>query len=160
MTNRTNTPKLLDTPRIPVQVKLVAAWTSLMYLVLYIDYFHLYQPGEIDIIRGGNIFEFEISGNLMTIFFVLISTPAVMVLLSLTLPPRANRVTNLVVGALWIPFCVFNAAGATADYALYYGVTIGVEVLILVFILRSAWTWPRTAVDTVAPAPTELRQSV
>ncbi|WP_035764751.1 DUF6326 family protein [Arthrobacter sp. H20] len=160
MANRTNTPKLLDNPRIPVQAKLAAAWTSLMYLVLYIDYFHLYQPGEIDIIRGGNIFVFEISGNLMTIFFVLISTPALMVLLSLTLPARVNRATNLVAALLWIPFCVFNAAGATPDYALYYGVTIGVEVLILAFILRSAWTWPRTVAAAAAPAKTELRQSV
>jgi hypothetical protein len=40
---------------------------------------------------------------------------------------------------------VFNAAGATLDYAFYYGLTIGVEVLILAFILRAAWTWPRAA---------------
>jgi hypothetical protein len=39
---------------------------------------------------------------------------------------------------------VFNAAGASWDYAFYYGLTIGVEVLILAFILRAAWTWPRT----------------
>jgi len=160
MTTRTNTPKLFDNPRVPVQAKLAAGWTSLMYLVLYVDYFHLYQPGEIDIIRGGNIFEFEISGNLMTIFFVLISTPALMVLLSLTLPARVNRAANLVAALLWIPFCVFNAAGATPDYALYYGVTIGVEVLILAFILRSAWTWPRTSAVPAAPAKTDLRQSV
>jgi len=96
----------------------------------------------------------------MTIFFVLISTPALMVLLSLTLPARVNRAANLVAALLWIPFCVFNAAGATPDYALYYGVTIGVEVLILAFILRSAWTWPRTSAVPAAPAKTDLRQSV
>jgi hypothetical protein len=39
---------------------------------------------------------------------------------------------------------LFNAAGSTWDYAFYYALTIGVEVLILAFILRSAWTWPRT----------------
>ncbi|WP_341953567.1 DUF6326 family protein [Salinibacterium sp. TMP30] len=158
MTIRTNTPKLFDNPRIPVQAKLAAAWTSLMYLVLYIDYFHLYQPDQIDIIRGGNIFTFEISGNLMTIFFVLISTPALMVLLSLTLPARVNRATNLVAAALWIPFCVVNAAGAPQGYALYYGVTIGVEVLILVFILRSAWTWPRTSAVAADSATADLRK--
>lgn len=35
-----------------------------MFLVIYIDYFHLYQPGEIDDIRGGIIFAFDISGTL------------------------------------------------------------------------------------------------
>lgn len=53
MTIRTNTPKLLDNPPIPLQAKLAAAWTSLMFFYIYIDYFHLYQPGAIDQIRHG-----------------------------------------------------------------------------------------------------------
>ena len=80
----------------------------------------------------------------MTIFVVVIAIPALMVMLSMTLPARVNRATNLVVASLYIPIMVFNAAGASWDWAFYYGLTIGVEVLILAFILRSAWTWPRT----------------
>ena len=137
--------------QIPVQAKLAAAWTSLMFLVIYIDYFHLYQPGKIDQIRGGAIFVFDITGTLMSIFFVIIAVPALMILLSMTLPARINRITNIVVAALYIPCVVFNAAGATLDYAFYYGLTIGVEVLILAFILRAAWTWPRAA----SPSMTE-----
>ena len=105
----------LEDLRMPVQAKLAAAWTSFMFLFIYIDYFHLYQPGEIDEIRGGVIFVFDISGTLMTIFFALIAIPALMVLLSMTLPARVNRVTNLVVASLYIPFVAFNAAGATWD---------------------------------------------
>jgi hypothetical protein len=37
-----------------------------------------------------------------------------------------------------------NFLGSLPDYAFYYALTIGVEVLLLAFILRSAWTWPRT----------------
>ena len=140
-----NTAIALESLHVPVQAKLAAAWTSFMFLVIYIDYFHLYQPGEIDVIRGGDIFVFEISGTLMTIFFVIIAIPTLMVLLSMTLPARVNRATNLVVALLFIPICVFNAAGSSWDWAFYYGLTIGVEVLLLAFILRSAWTWPRTA---------------
>jgi hypothetical protein len=55
MTIRTNTPSLLDNPPVPVQAKLAAAWTSLMFFVIYIDYFHLYKPGAIDQIRDGGI---------------------------------------------------------------------------------------------------------
>ncbi|MEO5610355.1 MAG: DUF6326 family protein [Ornithinibacter sp.] len=137
-----------------MQAKLAAAWASFMFLVIYIDYFHLYQPGEIDVIRGGDIFEFEISGTLMTVFFTLIAIPTLMVLLSMTLPARANRAANLAVASLFIPICVFNAAGASSDYAIYYAVTIGVEVLILAFILRSAWAWPRR---TASPATLATR---
>lgn len=145
MTIRTTTPYPPDSSSMPVQAKLAAAWTSLMFLVIYIDYFHLYQPGEIDLIRGGTIFEFAISPTLMTIFFVVIGIPALMVMLSMALPARVNRVTNLVVASLYVPVMVFNAAGAASGWAFYYGLTIGTEVLILAFILRSAWTWPRTA---------------
>jgi hypothetical protein len=160
MTNRKNSRTLLENPLIPVQIKLAAAWTSLMYLVLYIDYFHLFQPGEIDVIRGGNIFTFEISGNLITVFFLLVSTPALMALFSLMLPARVNRTTNLVAASLWVPFCLFNAAGATPDFVLYYTVTIGVEVLILAFIIRSAWTWPRIPAASAGAAHSELQQPV
>jgi hypothetical protein len=79
----------------------------------------------------------------MSIFFVIIAIPALMALLAMTLPARVNRRTNLVVASLYIPIMGFNAAGASWDYAFYYGLTIGVEVLILAFILRAAWTWPR-----------------
>ena len=133
----------LEDRQVPVQAKLAAAWTSLMFLIIYIDYFHLYQPGQIDSIRGGVIFLFDISGTLMSIFFAIIAIPALMILLSMTLPARVNRATNLVVASLQIPLMVFNAAGASRDWAFYYGLTIGLEVLILAFILRSAWTWPR-----------------
>ena len=143
MTIPANTPTLLDNPPVPLQAKLAAAWTSLMFFFIYIDYFHLYQPGAIDQIRGGGIYEFDITPTLLTIFVVVIGIPALMVMLSMALPARVNRATNLVVAALYVPAIVFNAAGASSGWAFYYGLHIGIEVLILAFILRSAWTWPR-----------------
>src|SRR4029453_76795 len=135
-----------------MQAKLAAAWTSLMFFIIYIDYFHLYQPGEIDDIRSGVIFKFDISGNLMSIFFVIIAIPTLMIMLSMTLPARMNRVTNLVVSSLYSPLLILNFMGAPSDYAFYYALTIGVEMLIVAFILRSAWTWPRRTASPATPA--------
>ena len=149
MTIRTTTPNLLDNPPIPVQAKLAAAWTSFRFLYIYVDYFHLYKPGAIDDILVGVVFKFDISATLMTIFFVIIAIPALMVMLSMTLPTRVNRATNLVVASLYIPIMVFNAAGASWDWAFYYGLSIGLEVLLLAFILRAAGTWPKTIPATV-----------
>ena len=124
-----------------------------MFFVIYIDYFHLYQPGAIDQIRGGGIFEFDISPTLLTISLMVIGVPALMVMLSMTLPARVNRATNLVVASIYIPVMVFNAAGASLDWAFFYGLSIGLEMLLLAFILRSAWTWPRhTASPTTLAA--------
>jgi hypothetical protein len=50
-----------------------------------------------------------------------------------------------------------NFLGSPPDYAFYYALTIGVEVLILAFILRAAWTWPRTSsASTPEPDTTDL----
>ena len=151
-TTTTKTTTALHDPPAPVRAKLAAAWTSLMFFVIYIDYFHLYQPGAIDQIRGGGIFEFDITPTLMTIFVVVIGIPALMIMLSMTLPARVNRATNLVVASLYIPVMVFNAASTNWEWASFYGLSIGIEVLILGFILRSAWTWPRRTASPATPA--------
>jgi hypothetical protein len=75
------------------------------------------------------------------------------------MPAKVNRATNLAVAALYIPYSMFNAAGATWEWAFFYCLSIGIEVLLLAFILRSAWTWPRTpAVAPADPATTDLRR--
>lgn len=159
MTIRTKTPNLLDNPPIPVQAKLAAAWTSFMFLYIYVDYFHLYKPGSVDDILAGVVFVFDISPTLLTIMLASVAIPALMVMLSMTLPARVNRATNLVVALLYIPYSAFNAAGASWDWAFFFGLSIGLEVLLLAFILRSAWTWPRTHSDAADVATADrLRQ--
>lgn len=150
-TARENPPShsALEDRRMPVQAKLAAAWTSFMFLYIYVDYFHLYKPGAIDQIRGGVIFVFDIGPTFLTVGLASVAIPALMVMLSTTLPARVNRTINLVVATLYIPYSMFNAAGASWDWAFFYGLSIGLEVLLLAFILRSAWTWPRR---TASPA--------
>jgi hypothetical protein len=160
MATRTTSPNLLDNPPIPVQAKLAAAWTSFMFLYIYVDYFHLYKPGAIDEILAGIVFEFDISPALMTAFLALIAIPALMVTLSMALPARVNRATNLVVASLYIPFSVFNAVGESWDWASFYSLSIGIEVVLLAFIVRSAWTWPRTPAAPEATSGAGGRQAV
>ena len=136
---------ILENRQVPVQAKLAAAWISFMFLYIYVDHLGLYKPGAVDGILNGLIWKFDVSATLLTIILVSVSIPALMVVLSMTLPARANRATNLVVATLLIPFSVFNAAGATWEWAAFYGLSIGIEVLLLAFILRAAWTWPRAA---------------
>ncbi|WP_020521607.1 DUF6326 family protein [Catelliglobosispora koreensis] len=155
MTIRTKAP--LDNPPVPVQAKLAAAWTSFMFLYIYVDYFHLHKPGIIDNLRAGLILEFAISPTLLTMLLASVAIPALMVMLSMALPARVNRATNLVIASLYIPFSAINGAGESWNWAAFYGLSIGIEVLLLAFILRSAWTWPRTPASA-GPATADLRQ--
>ncbi len=149
MNTRTTTATQLDTTPMPVQVKMAAAWASLMFLYVYVDIYGFYKPGTVDGILNGQVFEFEVSALLLTTFIALLGIPAMMVMLSAALPARVNRVTNLIVASLYIPVTVFNAAGESWEWAAFYGLSIGLELLLLALILRWAWTWPR-----VPAAPT------
>jgi len=149
---------ILENRQIPVQAKLAAAWTSFMFLYIYVDYLGLYKPGVVDDIRAGIVQEFDISPTLLTIFLTALAIPILMILLSTTLPARVNRATNLVVALLYIPFSAFNAVGASWAWASFYGLSIGIEVLLLAFILRSAWKWPRPPAVPAGPASSDLRQ--
>src|SRR5215210_7339698 len=132
----------LHDPPVPVRAKLAAAWTSLMFFYIYVDYLHLYKPGSIDDILAGVVFEFDISQTFVVIALMLVGIPILMILLSMTLPARANRTLNLVVASLYIPVSAFNVLGES--WILFYGLGVVIEVILLAYILRSAWTWPRT----------------
>ncbi len=132
----------LDDPPIPVGVKLAAAWTGVMFLYAYVDILHFHKPGVIEDILAGRVFEFDISEGLFVLFLTLMAIPISMVVLSVTLPARANRTTNLVVASVQIPYAAFNVVGGS--WTWFYGLGVVLEVVLLVLILRYAWTWPRT----------------
>ncbi len=113
-----------------------------MFFYIYVDYLHLYKPGVVDDILAGVVFEFDISQTFVVTSLIIVGIPALMIMLSMTLPARANRTLNLVVASLCIPIAVFNLVGESWIY--FYSLGVALEVLILAFILRSAWTWPRT----------------
>ncbi|WP_324191237.1 DUF6326 family protein [Nocardia cyriacigeorgica] len=133
----------LEDPPIPVRVKLAAAWTSFMFLYAYVDILNFFTPGVVEDILDGRVFEFALSQAFSTTALTLMAVPIFMVVLSMTLPARANRIANLIVAALYLPVTAFNAVGASWLY--FYGLGIVLEMILLALILRYAWTWPRTA---------------
>ncbi len=142
----------LEDLRMPVQAKLAAAWTSFMFLYIYVDYLALYKPGFVDDILAGVVHEFDTGPTFIAMALTLMAIPILMILLCTTLPARVNRTVNLVVATLYIPVTVYNAAGEPWSYSYFYGLSIGLEVLLLAFILRSAWTWPRRAASQATMA--------
>jgi hypothetical protein len=112
-----------------------------MFFYIYVDYLHLYKPGAVDDILAGVVFGFDISQTFVFSSLALVGIPALMILLSTTLPARASRTLNLVVAALYVPVSAFNVVGESWIY--FYGLGAAVEVVLLAYVLRSAWTWPR-----------------
>lgn len=151
MRTRRPTTTLEDRP-IPVRAKLAAAWTSFMFLYAYVDILGFYKPGVVEDILAGRVFTFDITPTWATTALTLLAIPISMVVLSMTLPARASRVTNLIVASSQVPFAAFNMAGAVGEPWMYfYGLGLGLELILLALILRWAWTWPRTAPSATMP---------
>jgi len=157
MTDTKTTTTLHDSP-VPVRAKLAAAWTSFMFLYIYVDYLHLYKPGALTDILAGVVFTFDISQTFVVIALTSVAIPMFMILLSMALPARVNRAINLVVATLYIPYSAFNLAGG--EWMAFYGLGVALEVLLLAFVLRTAWTWPRLATSRTATERVVTRQAV
>lgn len=143
------TATLQDQP-MPVRVKLAAAWTSLMFLYVYVDILNFFRPGVVTDILDGRVFEFALSQTFSASALALMSLPSLMVVLSVALPARLSRIANLVVAALFIPVTVFNLAGES--WLVFYGLGVVLELVLLGFILRWAWAWPRTTPSAIVTA--------
>lgn len=138
----TKTASVFEDVRLPVQLKLAALWASFMFVYAYVDILGFYQPGVIDDILAGTVWRFDISQSWAVGSLALMIVPILMVVLSLTLPPRTNRMTNIGVASLYVVVSVGNAIGESWVY--YYALVVLAEVAILAQVMRYSWKWPRT----------------
>lgn len=139
----------LDDQPMSVRAELALGWTSLMLLYAYVDIIAFFKPGVVEGILVGKVWEFDVSQTLLTTFLALMAIPILMIVLSMTLPARASRTTNLVVASVQVPYAAFNVVGES--WTSYYGLGVALELVVLALILRFAWTWPRTTRSATGP---------
>lgn len=132
---------MFEEMKISIKVKLAALWTSFMFLYIYVDYFHLYMPDKVTDILQGRVFEFNISQGFLLAALVSVTIPAIMISLSVLLPAKINRLTNIIVATIFIPYTLFNLVGEMPWMHMIFGATI--EVILLCLIIHSAVKWPR-----------------
>jgi hypothetical protein len=130
----------LEDIKVNVKLKLATLWASMMFLYIYVDYFHLYMPGKIADIQTGRVFEFDITQGFLFAALASMTIPALMIFLSVALSAKVNRWTNIIIAAVYIPFTLFNLVGEDWIH-MFFGAVV--EVVLLCFIIRYAWKWPR-----------------
>ncbi len=138
--NSQNTVKELEDIKVNVKVKLAALWASVMFLYIYVDYFHLFMPGSIEDLTAGKVFVFDITQAFLLAGLASVTIPALMIFLSVALSSKINRWTNMIVATVYIPFTLFNLAGEAWLHMIFGAI---VEVVLLLLIIRYAWKWPR-----------------
>lgn len=126
---------------ISVKLKLCALWASFMFLYIYVDYFHLYMPSKIEDIQKGKVYVFDITQGFIFTAIFLATIPILMIFLSVTLAAKANRLTNIIVAILLIPYMLFNLAGEAWLHMIF---AAAVELVLLCLIIYHAWKWSET----------------
>ncbi|MFN8192244.1 MAG: DUF6326 family protein [Nocardioidaceae bacterium] len=144
----------------PVDRKVVLSglWVAIMFVFAYVDIFGFWRA---DVIKGaldgavpGVGFEINQRFLILTTLYVLI--PSLMVLASLVLPARVNRVTQLVVAPLYLVSIVIACLEETWVYFLMGS---AVEVLLLGVTTWLAWSWPRVLTSYDARVAAHSRTS-
>ncbi len=142
MNSEKKTATILEDPKINIKIKLAGLWASVMFIFIYVDYFGLYIPGFIEQIIAGEVGHtgIEITQVFLLAVIILMIIPSLMIFLSLALPAKANRLTNIIASIFKIIVVVGGLIGES--WAFYIFASI-VELVLLSLIVWYAWKWPK-----------------
>lgn len=135
---------MLEDRKINVKAKLALLWVALMFFYIYNDVFSFFQPGHVADLSDGNLEGVEFTQTVLFGAAVLMALPSFMILLSLTLKARVNRLVNIVVGVFHILVLAGTQFIGDGEIWFYWRFYELLELLFLVFIIWTAWKWPVT----------------
>jgi len=142
--NTKQTASMLEDRKVNVKAKLALLWVALMFLYIYNDLLSLMQPGHVAQLVEGHLEGVHFTQTLLFSAAVLMAFPGFMILLSLILKAKANRLVNIVIGIFHILVLLgtqFVGEGETWFYWRFYEL---LEALFLALIIWTAWKWPTT----------------
>lgn len=124
----------------PVDDRLLlsALWTAVLFVFAYVDIFGFYRADVLEGALDGRVATtpFTVDQTFLTATLLYVLPAILMVVLSLVLSPRAGRVVNLAVVALYATTIIASAVGESWTY---YLLGSAVEVVLLAAIGRIAW---------------------
>ena len=133
----------MEDVKINVKFKLSGLWVAAMFCYAYGDILGIMKPGAIeDFINGIGATGAPMTQVLLLQIAIAMAIPSVMVFLSLTLKPKANRWANIILGIVYTFFIPLSMLIATSVSAYYIFLGI-VEVVLTALIVWYAWKWPK-----------------
>jgi len=137
----TTTTRQYQDTKVDVKLVLCALWIAMLFVFAYVDIFASLRADVLKAALDGKVATtgFTVNQIFLTLTLIYILLPTLMVVLSLLLKPRVNRIINIVVSLLYIITIIGSAIGET--WAYYFLGSL-IEVILLVAIARTAWKWP------------------
>ncbi len=136
-----STNKILQNEQVNVKILLSALWIAVMFIYVYADIKTLFQPEVPEQIISGVVAGMTINQSFLFAAAILMSIPAIMIILSLILRPNINRWVNIVVSFLLIILIIITrfVPGKIWYYYIYYQ---SIEAIFHLLIIWYAWRWP------------------
>ena len=130
-----------------MKLVLSALWIAMLIVFAYVDIFGFFRADILDAALDGKVATMGITVDQVFLAFttVYILIPTLMVVLSLVLRPRVNRIVNIVVALV---YAVSIIASCIGEAWVYYLLGSAVEVALLAAIVYHAWTWPKETPTT------------
>ncbi|MFD0964014.1 DUF6326 family protein [Pseudofulvibacter geojedonensis] len=136
---------MLENSKVNIKIKLSVLWTSVMFCYVYGDYFELYVPEKVEsLLSGTHVLDSPLK---LVIASVVLTIPAVLIALSVMLPSKINRLTNIVVGSLYSLMMLIIAFNSLTLWYGFYAFLGFVESIITLVIVYNAWKWPKIEQD-------------
>ncbi len=135
------TPRHFQDTRIDVKVRLAGLWAAMLFVFAYVDIFGLFRADVLEAALDGQVAATGLAVDqvFLAATTVYITIPSLMVVLSLALHARLNRILNLVLSPVYASSILVSCVGE--EWA-YYLLGSAVEVVLLGVLARAAWTWP------------------
>ncbi len=142
MNSNKKTARILEDVKINVKIKLSALWVTVMLCYIYGDIVTFYMPGLIEEIIAGKMGPLGPTTQVLLLgVAIFMAIPAVMVFLSLTLKPKANRWANIILGVIYtVVMLITMLMPGVWAYYIFFGI---VEVVLTALIVWHAWKWPK-----------------
>ena len=115
---------------------------ALMFFYIYNDIFSLYQPSHAADLVEGHLEGIKFTQTILLSGAALMAFPSFMILLSLILNARINRIVNIIVSVLHIFVLIGTQFAGEGETWLYWRFYELLELTFLLLIIRTAWKWP------------------
>jgi hypothetical protein len=142
MDSKEETATVLQDPKVNIKTKLSLFWVGLMFFYLYNDVMTFFRQDHMEEVLTGEIAGIHVTESFLLAAAVLMAIPIFMILLSLVLPAKANRWTNIIVGIFHVVILLASFA-VPGDLWAYFALYMVFEGVFIVLIIWHAWKWPR-----------------
>ena len=133
------------------QALLAVLWIFLTLNYIYCDVFSHSNPDDLKMILNGGTADLAITPTFLLAFAIVMELPMVMILLSLLLPIRINRLVNTALPVLLVAIQFWSLFGTGTSPSPHYVFFSVIEITTNIAIVSFAWTRLKPDDRLVAP---------